>query len=107
GGTPTPTTTPSVTPSPTPSPTVTPTSIIAQDTFQRQNQTEWGLASDKVNTWGADAKTNPVFSIVNNTGRVSNGNANYNAVLGSAATNAQVLFSGSISSFSNANLGSV
>ena len=107
--TPTPTKTPGVTPTPTPSPTVrvTPTPIIVQDTFQRQNQTEWGLASDKVNTWGADAKTNPVFSIVNNTGRVSNGNASYNAVLGSAATNAQVLFSGSISSFSNANLGSV
>jgi hypothetical protein len=52
-----------VTPSPTPFPTVTPTSIIVLDTFQRQNQTEWGLASDKVNTWGADAKTNPVFHI--------------------------------------------
>ncbi len=89
--TPTPTVTPSLTPSPSPtvtpsphhhhpspSPTVTmtpppsptPGSILAQDTFQRPNQALWGTASDG-HTWGGDANTVSVFSIVNTTGRYS------------------------------------
>jgi len=108
----TPTATPSVTPSPSPSPsptvTVTPSpgSTLAQDTFQRPNQALWGTASDG-HTWGGDANTVSAFSILNNTGQISNGNGIYNAVLGSTATDAEVLFSGSMSSYSNTNLGSV
>jgi len=112
--TPTPTSTQGVKPTPTstgissPTPTVTssPGSTLAQDTFQRANQTYWGKASDS-QTWGGDANSSNVFSISGNTGKVSNGNTSYSAVLGPEATNAQVLFSGSISNFNNVNLGAV
>ncbi|HLQ28260.1 MAG TPA: hypothetical protein VK140_03370, partial [Ktedonobacteraceae bacterium] len=103
---------PTVTPSPsptvtmTPLPSPTPGSILAQDTFQRPNQALWGTASDG-HTWGGDANTVSVFSIVNNTGQVSNSATSYSAILGPAATNAEVLFSGSMSSYSNNNLGAV
>ena len=112
--TPTPTSTQGVKPTPTstgissPTPTVTssPGTTLAQDTFQRANQTYWGKASDS-QTWGGDANSSNVFSISGNTGKVSNGNTSYSAVLGPEATNAQVLFSGSISNFNNVNLGAV
>ena len=112
GGVPTPTPTTIVTPSPTsttvvtPSPTPNPGTAIAQDTFQRANQAHWGTASDG-HVWAADANTQNAFSIAANTGQISNGNTYYNAVLGSTIGNAEVLVSGSISSFSNANLGAV
>ncbi len=111
--TPTPTSIASPTPtSTTPSPTVTTTSTpvpgttIAQDTFQRANQTHWGTASDG-HTWAADANTQAAFSIATNQGQIANGNTYYNAVLGSTANNVEVLLSGSISSFTNANMGAV
>jgi streptogramin lyase len=117
---PTPTPSPSISPSPgvtpspsptlSPSPTVTPSpspgTTLAQDTFQRANQQHWGQASDG-QTWGADANTSSVFSISNNTGQLSNGGSVYNAVLGPVATNAEVVLSGSMSSFNNANMGAV
>jgi hypothetical protein len=90
----------------TPSPSPTPGTILAQDTFQRPNQAHWGTASDG-HTWGGDANTVSAFSIVNTTGQVFNSTTSYSAVLGPAATNAEVLFSGSMSSFSNTNLGAV
>jgi outer membrane protein assembly factor BamB len=83
-----------------------PGTILEQDTFQRANQTYWGIASGG-RTWGGDANTANAFSVVNNSGQVSNGSGIYNAVLGSTATNAEVVFSGSMSSFKNANLGAV
>ena len=111
---PTPTPTQSVLPSPTstgissPTPTATssPGTTLAQDTFQRASQTYWGKASDS-QTWGGDANNSNVFSISGNTGKVSNGNTSYSAVLGPVATNAQVLFSGSISNLNNVNFGAV
>ena len=111
---PTPTSTQSVQPSPTstgiasPTPTATssPGATLAQDTFQRASQTYWGTASDS-QTWGGDANNSNVFSISGNTGKVSNGNTSYSAVLGPVATNAQVLFSGSISNLNNVNFGAV
>ena len=42
---------------------------------------------------------------MNNTGQVSTGNGIYSAILGSKATDAEVLFSGSMSSYTNSNLG--
>ena len=103
---------PSVTPSPTlsPSPSVTPSptpgATLAQDTFHRANQTHWGIASDG-QIWSGDANSSQVFSIAGNGGQLANGNTSYSAVLGPTATNAQVLFSGSMSSFNNTNLGAV
>jgi hypothetical protein len=72
----------------------------------RPNQARWGTASDG-QTWGGDANTASVFSIVNNTGQVSSGTTSYSAVLGPVATNAEVVFSGSMSSYTNNNLGAV
>ncbi len=110
GGTPTPTPSPSPSPSPTvtvtPSPSPTPGTILAQDTFQRSNQALWGTASDG-QIWGGDANSSKVFSIAGNTGQLTNGNTSYSAVLGPTVTNAQVLFSGSISSFNATNIGAV
>src|SRR5207248_2239724 len=100
-----PTPTPVNTPVP-PTPTRVPGTILAQDTFQRANQTYWGTASDG-QKWAGDANSQTVFSIVNNAGQVGNGSGFYNAVLGSAATNSEVVFTGTLSSFSNTNLGAV
>jgi hypothetical protein len=108
--TPSPTTTPTVTPSPTTTPTVTPTpgpgTILGQDTFILPNQTFWGKASDG-QTWGSNANTQTAFSIHNNVGQVANASGPYNAILGPVTTNAEVLFTGSISSFTNNNLGAL
>jgi hypothetical protein len=79
---------------------------LAQDTFHRPNQAHWGTASDG-QTWGADANAVSVFSIVNNSGQVSNSTTSYSAVLGPVATNAEVLFTGSLSNYTSNNLGAV
>ena len=109
---------PSPTPTPTsPSPTPTspsPTSAspstgapVGSDSFQRANQALWGTASDG-QAWGGDANTQAVFSVKGNAGVVSNaGGTSYSAVLGPAVSNAEVVATGSLSSFSNANLGTV
>jgi len=95
---------PSVVLSPKPSPTLGVT--LAQDTFRRANQTYWGTASDG-QVWGSDANHSTVFSIAGNTGQLANGYTTNSAVLGPPTTNAQVLFSGSMSSFTNTNMGAV
>ena len=88
------------------SPSPTPGTTLAQDTFQRPNQALWGTASDG-HTWGGDANSVNVFSISANTGQVANSGTSYSAVLGPVATNAGVLFSGSMSKFNNTNIGAV
>ena len=86
---------------------VTTGSVIASDTFQRANQTFWGTASDG-QRWGADANSNTSFFISGNTGKqYARGGKTYSAILGSEATNAQVLFSGSISGYVSSNIGAV
>ena len=86
--------------------TTTEGSLLAQDTFQRANQSFWGTASDGL-PWGASANSSSVFSIANNAGQIANGNTGYNATLGSTATNSQVLLTGSMNSFTKANFGPV
>ncbi len=90
--------------SPTASPT--PGATLAHDTFRRANQTYWGTASDG-QIWGGDANSSNVFSIAGDTGQLANGNTSYSAVLGPVTTNAQVSFSGSMSSFNNTNIGAL
>ena len=80
--------------------------MIAEDTFQRPNQAYWGTASDG-QVWGGDANSSGAFSILGNAGVIANGSTNYSAVLGPTAADAQVLFSGSMSKYSNTNLGAV
>jgi hypothetical protein len=99
-------TSPTLSPSPLVTHSPTQGVTLAQDTFQRANQTFWGKASDG-QIWGGDANSSNVFSIAGKTGQLANGNTSYSAVLGPTATNAQVLFSGSISSFNATNIGSV
>jgi streptogramin lyase len=94
--------TPGLTPSPSPSPG----KMLARDTFKRANKQHWGQASDG-HTWGGDANSSSVFSIYKNSGRLANGVSVYNAVLGPVAANSEVIFSGSLSSFTNTNLGAV
>ena len=105
--TPTPTTTLSPSPSststmtPTATPSASPGTTLAQDAFQRPNQSFWGTAADG-QIWGADANELNNFSIVNNMGQITGSGSNgatYNAVLGPTASNAEVVVSGSISSF--------
>jgi len=91
GLTPTPTLSPSPTPTNTPPP-----AFLAQDTFQRPNQTYWGTASNGM-TWGGDANSSSSFSINNNAGLIKPSSAaDLHAVLGSSVANAEVLMSGSM-----------
>jgi hypothetical protein len=92
-------------PTPTPSPSPTPTTL-ARDTFQRANQASWGTASDGL-VWSGAANKQSSFSIKNNMGQVSNGSGLYYALLGSTTTDTEVLFSGSLSSFTKSDLGAV
>ncbi len=104
---PTPTPSPSVTASPSVTPSTTPGTVLAQDTFLRLNQPLWGTASDG-QSWGADANTLSNFSINANSGQVLGSGTSaksYNAVLGPTATDAQVLLSGSLSSYGSNTLG--
>lgn len=77
--------------------------LLAQDSFQRANQTYWGTASDG-HVWQGDASNNAAFSIVNNTGQISGVGA-YNALLGPVVQNAEVLFTSSITSFNSTSIG--
>jgi len=107
GGSGTPTNTPTSTSTPTPTPTATPGTTLGTDTFQRANQSHWGTASDG-QTWGGDANIQSIFSISGNTGHVTNtGATSYSAVLGASSSNAEVLATGSLSSFSSSNFGDV
>jgi outer membrane protein assembly factor BamB len=89
-----------------PAPPPPPGTTLAKDTFHRPNQSLWGTASD-AHVWGAEANTSALFSINNNAGQVANGSGPHSAVLGPTATNAEVLFAGSVNTFSGANMGAV
>jgi hypothetical protein len=91
-------------------PSQMPANPIAQDTFQRKNQALWGISSD-TNRWNGDAN-NPndqtIFSVVNQSGQIANGQGTFNALLGPATTDADVTISAQINVFTgNANLGVV
>jgi streptogramin lyase len=103
---PTPTATTSLTPTPTATTSPPSTSVIAQDSFIRANQSLWGKASNGT-SWGGDANTAKVFSISSSAGQVGGNGNNYSAVLGASTTNADILFTGSMSKFQSSNIGSV
>src|SRR5436305_7320594 len=54
---------------PTNLPTKASTAPIAQDTFQRANQSLWGVSSDG-HLWSGDANTSKDFSINGNVGQI-------------------------------------
>jgi hypothetical protein len=93
---------------PQPTSTQITTNVLAQDTFQRQNQTLWGAASD-MRQWGGDAN-NPnesaIFTITNATGQIAHGQGTFNAVIGQVNTDEEAMLTGRINQFTNgANIG--
>jgi serine/threonine protein kinase len=83
--------------------------ILAEDTFQRPDQTFWGMASDGL-PWGGDAINSNDFSIVNHRGQIHRTAANsslYTAVLGSAHPDAEVLVTAMIDTFNNSHIGAI
>jgi hypothetical protein len=76
---------------------------LAQDTFQRQNQQLWGTATDG-SVWGGDANKAKAFAIVNGVGQIANEQGAFNALLGQAGTNMEVMMSGSMNHFNNGNV---
>ena len=89
-------------------PTQTMTNVLAQDTFRRQDQTLWGMASD-MRQWEGDAN-NPndsaIFSIANAAGQIAHGQGTFNAVIGQASTDEEAMLTGQMNQFTNgANIG--
>ena len=75
--------------------------ILAQDMFQRANQPLWGTATD-TRMWDGDANNandQNIFSITNKMGQIANGHGAFNALLGQATSQAEVLMNGSINHF--------
>ncbi|HZU66151.1 MAG TPA: hypothetical protein VFA09_02635 [Ktedonobacteraceae bacterium] len=91
-----------------PSPAANAPNTLARDTFQRPDQLFWGKASDG-QLWTGDANGSDTFSIVRNAGQVNGQPGVYNAILGPASTNAEVLFTASVNHFNPAtvNIGAV
>ncbi len=87
-----------------------PANVIAQDMFQRADQPLWGTATD-TRTWAGDANNaneQNIFSITNKVGQIANGQGTFDALLGDATSNAEVLMQGSVNSFDGTvNLGAV
>lgn len=111
----TPTKTAPVTPAGTAQPSMpsTPTAdgvtILAQDAFKRANQVFWGTATDG-RQWIGDANSIEVFSIVGSKGQIDHAQGTFNAILGPATTNAEVVFSGIVNQFAQdatVNMGAV
>lgn len=90
----------------TPAPTRAAPRILALDTFQRSNQFLWGTASDGL-LWGADANRKAAFEVIDDSGRIVDGQGTYNAILGPPVTNAEILFTGQLSRFQQSNVGAV
>lgn len=81
---------------------------LALDNFQRPNQQFWGTATDK-QIWSGDANKANAFSIANGIGQIANAQGTFNALLGQAGMNMEVMVSGSVNRFNNGkvNLGVV
>lgn len=90
-------------------PTAGTVTILAQDTFKRANQVFWGTSSDG-RQWTGDANSIEVFSVVSGTGQIDHARGTFNAILGPADTNAEVVFSGMVNQFAQGatvNMGAV
>jgi hypothetical protein len=105
--TPTPALTPTLTPTPTmlPTPTPTPVPYVAQDNFQRTNQSSWGIASNG-NTWQVDNSAD--FSIFNDSGRITGTQSGtHNAILGPTSSNVEILATFTFVQFQSGDVGVV
>ncbi|WP_052890046.1 hypothetical protein [Thermogemmatispora carboxidivorans] len=92
----------------TASPTALPAglSLLAADTFHRPDQRGWGTASDG-HSWQGDARLGSIFAVSHQQGQLSNGQGAYNAILGPTFSDGEVIFTGAINRFQQANLGAV
>jgi len=80
---------------------------LGQDTFWRNDQSFWGMASDG-RQWEGDANQQPAFSIANATGRIADDEGTFSALLGTVSKDTEVITSASINTFANgANYGLV
>lgn len=79
-------------------PTADGVTILAQDTFKRANQIFWGTATDG-RQWIGDANSIEVFSIAGSAGQIDHAQGTFNAILGPATTNSEVVFSGIVNQF--------
>ena len=81
-----------------------PSNILAQDTFQRGNQANWGAASDG-QAWSLDGATSPALSIVNGSGQIVGPNVaagtktTYLTTIGPSAGNVDVTASAVVNRF--------
>jgi streptogramin lyase len=66
----------------------------------------WGTSSGG-QVWGADANANAAFSIAGNAGQIANVSGPMNAILGPSGADESVAFTGSLTSYSNTNMGAV
>jgi hypothetical protein len=82
--------------------------VLANDTFQRQDQALWGTASDG-RQWGGDANTQQFFSIKGQQGQIAGGQGTLDAIIiGPPIDNVDVTVRGSINQFDTiVNLGIV
>jgi len=81
--------------------------ILATDTFQRQDQALWGIASDG-RQWGGDANAKDFFTIKGGKGQIAGGQGALEAVIGLPTDNVDVTISGTVNQFgNNVNLGTV
>lgn len=89
-------------------PTTNGVTILAKDTFQRANRIFWGTASDG-RQWSGDANSIEVFSIGGGAGQIDHAQGAFNAILGPANTNVEVVFSGVVNQFAQGkvNMGAV
>jgi hypothetical protein len=79
-------------------PTAEGVTTLAQDTFKRANQVFWGTASDG-RQWAGDANSIEVFTIAGGVGQVDHAQGTFNAILGPANTNIEIVFSGIVNQF--------
>lgn len=83
--------------------------VLAQDTFQRPNQSLWGQSSDG-HMWSGDANSSPLFSIADHAGQISGGKGAVQAIMQLSSQDSELLVSGTVNQFNahgTSNLGVV
>jgi hypothetical protein len=74
-------------------------SVLAHDTFRRAAQVFWGTASDG-HVWSGDANSIEIFSITQDAGLITAGQGAFNAILGPASADSEILVSATVNQFS-------
>lgn len=85
-------------------PTVQPTqqNVLAEDTFRRPDQNQWGTASNGQYQWIVDSNTQQFFSISNYTGKIAGGQGALEALTGQTTPNVDITTIGIVNHFASA-----